>query len=74
MASVELRTRVSGGYVAVVLRGELDTADAESAGSAVAELAEGGQHLIIDLDALEHIDSHALHALPRAGDGPEGRR
>jgi anti-anti-sigma factor len=63
--SVELRTRVCGGYV-VVLRGELDTADAESTGSAVAELAEGGQHLIIDLETLEYIDCHALSALLRA--------
>jgi hypothetical protein len=55
MVSVELQARVCGGYVAVVLRGELDTVDAESTGSAVAELAEGGQHLIIDLDALEYV-------------------
>lgn len=66
MVSVELRTRVCGGYVVVVLRGELDTADAESTGSAVAELAEGGQHLIIDLETLEYIDCHALSALLRA--------
>ena len=59
MVSVELWARVCGGYV-VVLRGELDTADAESTASAVAELAEGGQQLIIDREALEYIDCHAL--------------
>ena len=59
MVSVELWARVSGGYV-VVLRGELDTADAESTASAVTELAEGGQQLIIDPGALEYIDCHAL--------------
>lgn len=63
MASVELRARRCGGYVVVVLRGELNTVDAESTGSAVAELPEGGQHLVIDLDALEYIDCHALHPL-----------
>jgi anti-anti-sigma factor len=67
MVSVELRARVYGGYV-VVLRGELDTADAESTASAVAELAEGGQQLIIDLEALEYIDCHALSGLLRARD------
>jgi anti-sigma B factor antagonist len=65
MMSVELLARVCGGYV-VVLRGELDTADAESTASAVAELAEGGQRLIIDLEALEYIDCHALSGLLRA--------
>jgi anti-anti-sigma factor len=66
MVSVELQTRVCGGYVVVALRGELGTTDAESMGSAVAELAEGGQHLIIDLGAPEYIDCHALRALLRA--------
>jgi len=65
MVSVELRTRACGGYV-VVLRGELDTADAEKTASGVAELAEGGQQLIIDLEALEYLDCHALSALLRA--------
>jgi anti-anti-sigma factor len=65
MMSVELLARVCGGHV-VVLRGELDTADAESTASAVAELAEGGQQLIIDLEALEYIDCHALSGLLRA--------
>jgi anti-sigma B factor antagonist len=66
MVSVEPGTRVCGGYVVMVLRGELDTADAESTGSAAAELAEGGRHLIIDMEILEYIDCHALSALLRA--------
>jgi anti-anti-sigma factor len=65
MVSVELRTRACGGYV-VVLRGELDTADAEKTASGVAEPAEGGQQLIIDLEALEYLDCHALSTLLRA--------
>jgi anti-anti-sigma factor len=50
----------------VALCGELDTTDAESTRSAVAELARGGQQLIIDLEALKYIDCHALSALLRA--------
>ena len=65
MVSVELRTWACGGYV-VVLRGELDTADAEKTAYGVAALAEGGQQLIIDLEALEYLDCHALSALLRA--------
>jgi len=38
MASVELRTRVCGSYAVVVLCGELDITDAESAAGAVAAL------------------------------------
>jgi anti-anti-sigma factor len=64
MVSVELWTRACGGYV-VVLRGELDATDAENTASGVAALAEGGQQLIIDLEALEYIDCHALGALLR---------
>ena len=53
---------------------KLDAVDAESPGSAVAEFVEGGPQLIIDLNALEFINCHALRALPRAGDGPERGR
>jgi hypothetical protein len=63
MVSVELRARVGSGYVVIALRGDLDTADAQSPGSAVSELAEGGQLLIIDLDALEY----GLVLLPLVG-------
>jgi anti-anti-sigma factor len=75
MASVELRSLAGHGYVVVVLRGELDTVDAESTGSAVAKLAERGQHLVIDLDTLEHIDCHALPGLrPAHGSSAIGVR
>jgi hypothetical protein len=47
--NVELRTRVCCGYTVVVLRGELDTRDAEDTAAAVAALTAGGQQLIIDL-------------------------
>lgn len=63
MTTVELRTRVYGGYAVVVLRGELDITGAESAAGAVAALAADGQQLIVDLEALDFIDCHATGAL-----------
>jgi len=63
--NVELQTRVCRGYVVVVLRGELDTRDAEDTAAAVAAPAAGGQQLIIDLEALDFIDCHAVGALLR---------
>ena len=63
MAAVELRTRVFGGYAVVVLRGELDTTDAGATAGAVAVLAAVGRQLIIDLEALDFIDCHAVGAL-----------
>jgi anti-anti-sigma factor len=63
--NVELRTRVRGGYLVVMLRGELDTRDAEDTATAVAALTAGGQQLIIDLETLDFIDCHAAGALLR---------
>lgn len=63
MRNVELQTRVCRGYAVVVLRGELDITDAESAADAVAALAADGQQLIVDLEALDFIDCHATGAL-----------
>lgn len=65
MTSVELRTRVSGGYAVVSLYGELDTTGAEATAGAVLALAASGQRLIIDLGALDFIDCHAAGALLR---------
>lgn len=63
MRNVELRNRLCRGYAVVVLRGELDTTNAEATAGAVAALAAGGQQLIIDLDALDFIDCHAVGEL-----------
>ena len=65
MRSVELRTGGCRGYAVVVLCGELDTRDAEDTAAAVAALTAGGQQLIIDLEALDFIDCHAVGALLR---------
>ena len=63
MKNVELRTRVCCGYPVAVLRGELDTRDAEDTAVAVAALTADGQQLIIDLETLDFIDCHAAGAL-----------
>jgi anti-anti-sigma factor len=63
MANVELRIRVCDGYSVVVLRGELDATEAETAAGAVATLAAGGQQLVIDLETLDFIDCRAAGAL-----------
>ena len=63
MRNVELRIRVCRGHAVVALRGELDTRDAEDTAVAVAALAAGGQQLIVDLEALDFIDCHAVGAL-----------
>lgn len=66
MRNVELRTHVCKGYPVVVLRGELDTTDAEAVAYAVVALTADGQQLIIDLEALDFIDCHAVGALLEA--------
>jgi anti-anti-sigma regulatory factor len=73
MVNVELRARVCGGYVVVMPRGELDTVDAGSTGSTVAELAESGRHLAIDLRSLEYVGCHAGEP-PMPGVLDQGRR
>jgi anti-anti-sigma factor len=67
MTTVELRTRVYGGYAVVVVRGELDITEAESVADVVAVLAADGQQLIVDLEALDFIDCHAAGALLGCG-------
>jgi|HubBroStandDraft_2_1064218.scaffolds.fasta_scaffold174541_2 anti-sigma B factor antagonist len=61
--NVELRTRVCGGHVVVALIGVLDTTDAVPAAAALMALVPGGQELILDLEALEFIDCHAVHEM-----------
>jgi anti-anti-sigma factor len=63
MRNVELRPRVRRGYAVVVLRGELDTADAEAVADRIAPLTADGRRLIIDLETLDYIDCHVIGAL-----------
>jgi anti-sigma B factor antagonist len=66
MVSVELSTRECDGQVVVVLRGELDVAEAAKVAASLAAVAARGRNLIVDLEGLEFIDSSGLAALVRA--------
>ena len=68
MLSVDLTTRPADGYVVVELRGELDLVDAAAVAAAIAVVAIREPEIIVDLAALEFIDSSGVAAL-----GP-GRR
>jgi anti-sigma B factor antagonist len=66
MVSVELSTRECDGQVVVVLRGELDVADAAQVAASLTAVAGSGRNVIVDLEGLEFIDSSGLAALVRA--------
>jgi anti-sigma B factor antagonist len=66
MVSVELSTREGDGQVVVVLRGELDVAEAARVAASLAVVAASGRDVIVDLEGLEFIDSSGLAALVRA--------
>jgi anti-anti-sigma factor len=63
MFSVDLNTRECGDHVVVVLRGELDMADAASVAAGLAEVAARTPEIIVDLAALAFIDSSGVAAL-----------
>lgn len=71
MFSVDLGTRVDpstcepGGPVVVALRGELDVMDAASVVAQLCAVAARGRVVIVDLAALEFIDSSGIAALVR---------
>jgi anti-anti-sigma factor len=65
MFSVDLSTRECGGHVVVVLRGELDIADAAAVAARLAALAASEPQIIVDLSGLEFIDSCGVAALAR---------
>jgi anti-anti-sigma factor len=57
MFSVDLGTREFDGHVVVALGGELDLVDAAGATAALVTIAERKPEIIVDLAALEFIDS-----------------
>jgi anti-sigma B factor antagonist len=65
MASVDLSTRDCDGHVVVMLRGELDVADAAGVAAALAVVAGRVPEIIVDLAGLEFIDSSGVAALAR---------
>jgi anti-sigma B factor antagonist len=66
MVSIESSTCECGGQVVVALRGELDVSDAASVAASLAAVAASGRPVILDLAALDFIDSSGLAALVRA--------
>jgi anti-sigma B factor antagonist len=65
MFSVDLSTREGDGHVVVMLRGELDVADAVSVAAALAAVAGRNLAIIVDLAGLDFIDSSGIAALAR---------
>jgi anti-sigma B factor antagonist len=63
MRNAELLIRLHDGHAVAMLRGELDTTDAETAAAAVATLIGDRRPLIVDLAALDFADCHATAAL-----------
>jgi anti-sigma B factor antagonist len=65
MLSVDLTTRDCDGHVIVVLRGELDVADAAGVVAAFMVIVARQPEIIVDLAGLEFIDSSGVAALAR---------
>jgi anti-sigma B factor antagonist len=65
MYSVELSTREWDGHVVVALDGELDLVDAAEVAAALVTVTASEPEIIMDLAALEFIDSSGVAALVR---------
>ncbi len=65
MSGVDLNTRECDGYAVVELRGELDVTDAAGVAAALAVVVVREPDIIVDLAALEFIDSSGVAALAR---------
>jgi anti-sigma B factor antagonist len=63
--SVDLSTRDGNGHVIVELRGEFDVADAAAVVAAFAAIVVRQPVIIVDLAALDFIDSSGVAALAR---------
>jgi anti-sigma B factor antagonist len=63
MFNVDMSTQECAGHVVVELRGELDQADAAVVATALAAVAAREPQMIVDLSALEFIDSLGVAAL-----------
>lgn len=63
MFNVDLSTRQYDGHVVVALRGELDLADAANVAAALTKVVARAPQIIVDLAALEFIDSSGVAAL-----------
>ncbi|MGO9502859.1 MAG: STAS domain-containing protein [Streptosporangiaceae bacterium] len=66
MISVNLSTREPDDQIVVALLGELDVADAASVAASLIAVVPHGAIVIVDLAALDFIDSSGIAALVRA--------
>jgi anti-sigma B factor antagonist len=65
MFSAELSTHEGDDHVVVALRGELDMADAASIAATLTEIAARGPTIIVNLEAVDFMDSSGVAALAR---------
>ena len=65
MPGVELRTSEYDGHVVVALRGDLDVTGTADAEAAIMALLARGQHMVVDMSALDFIDCSSLGAMLR---------
>jgi anti-anti-sigma factor len=65
MPGIELTANACNGHVVVALCGDLDVTGAAGAEAAITALVARGQHLVIDMSALDFIDCSSLGALLR---------
>lgn len=65
MFSVDLSTREFDGHVVVTLGGQLDLVDAAGVAAALVTVVARAPEIIVDLTALEFIDSSGVAALAR---------
>ena len=63
MPQFEVRTSVEGGRAVVALHGECDLASREAVTAALRGAAERSDTVIVDLAALQFLDSSGVHAL-----------
>ena len=66
MSSADLSTSDGDGTVVVALYGELDVADAPAVADALVAVVAGGPRVVVDLAALDFIDSSGVAALAYA--------
>lgn len=74
-SGLHLRSKFSDGVQTISLRGELDLSNARVFSDELNRGIEAGARILIDMSALQFIDSHGLRGLARAAEGlPEQGR
>jgi anti-anti-sigma factor len=66
-----IEERRSGGTVVLTLHGELDLASVEIVGARLDELRAAGEPVLLDLDALDFMDSSGLRLVLNAAEASD---